>query len=94
MRLCEQFGIKHSVMFDKDGDSTANHKLWNKAVIGAKNSFTVDIKDFINDLETYINFDKVSNTDKFKKPLDILRQLKEGKLSSAHNAEFITFLNN
>ena len=94
MRLCEQFGINHSVMYDKDGDTTANHKAWNKAVVDAKNSFTIDIKEFPMDLETYINFDKVSSSDKYKKPLEVLRQLKEEKLSGAHNTEFITFLNN
>lgn len=94
MNLCEQFGIKHSVMFDKDNDASDKHKAWNKAIIDAKNQFTVDIKDFPIDLETYIKFDKVASTDKFKKPLEILRQLKDGKLSAAHNTEFITFLNN
>jgi len=94
MKLCEQFGIKHSVMFDKDGDTSVNHEVWNKAVVDAKNPFTVDIKDFPTDLEVYIGFDKVSAADKFKKPLEVLRQLKEDKLSVAHSAEFVTFLNN
>lgn len=94
MKLCEQFGIRHSIMFDKDGDATQNHKTWNKAITDANNQFTIDIKDFPNDLETYIGFDQVSSSDKFKKPLEVLRQLREGKLSSVHVAEFSTFLNN
>lgn len=93
MRLCEQFGIKHSVMFDKDNEATPKHKAWNEDIINAKNTFTIDIKEFTTDLETYIGFDKVSSADKFKKPLEVLKQLKENKLSDSHKIEFVNFLN-
>ncbi len=95
MKLCEQFGINHSVMFDRDNekkDKDVDHPAWNKAVADAKNSFTQDIKEFPGNLETYIGFD--TNLPSYKKPPEILRQLKNGKLSTAHNTEFVTFLNN
>ena len=95
MKLCEQFGISHSVMFDKDNerkDANVDHPKWNKEVIDAKNPFTTEIKDFKDNLEAYISFN--TNVVSFRKPLEILRQLKEGKLSSAHVNEFLAFLNN
>lgn len=94
MKLCEQFGINHSVMFDRDNekkDTNVNHPVWNKAILDAKNIFTKDIKDFPDNLETYINFE--SRVPSYKKPLEILKQLKENKLSEVHNIEFVTFLN-
>ncbi len=93
MRLCQQFGIRHSVMFDKDNNKTPKHEEWNEAIVNACNKFTSSVKSFEVDLETYVNFDKTSNNEKFKKPLDILRQLKEGKLAPAHTDEFVEFLN-
>lgn len=90
MNLCAEFGVRHAVMYDKDDESKPNHAAWNTNIINAKNSFTTDIKELTPDLETYIGFaipDK-----RYKKPVEILNQLKMGILNEEKQKEFIDFI--
>lgn len=92
MKLTEQFGIQHYVMFDRDGDKvkqSVDHSKLNKAIEETKNSCTIKILSFPEDLETYVGF---FTTDGYKKPVEILRQLREGKLKNEYKKEFIEFL--
>ncbi|MFA5871381.1 MAG: AAA family ATPase [Parcubacteria group bacterium] len=88
MSLCLEFGIKHSVLFDGDGDKNEEHKERNKEIFDDKNIFTIDIKKFPDTLERYVEFDEKERD----KPLEILNQLKSGKLTEDKKKEFIDFI--
>lgn len=89
MRLCEKFGVRHSVMFDRDNDQV-QHRVWNQSIIDARSQFTIDILDFPTKLESHIEFDESKNG--YRKPVEILRQLREGKLKENYEKQFIKFL--
>lgn len=90
MKLCDEFGVKHAVMFDRDEDRDDDHRTWNSSIHDASTILTKGYKDFPNDLETYIGFSIPE--DNYMKPIEILRQLREGKLQSDHKNEFISFI--
>jgi predicted ATP-dependent endonuclease of OLD family len=88
MRLCSEFGIKHSVMFDKDGDQSENHRTWNADIEAGRTGYTIDTFAFNTTMEAHINF---SQEDK-NKPVEILNQLKTGKLAIDKVREFVEFI--
>lgn len=88
MNLCAEFGIKHSVLFDRDGGKTQEHKAQNEKIFNNKNFFTIEIKDFPETMEKYIGFDE----QKRNKDVEILNQLKEGKLDQDKQREFADFI--
>lgn len=53
-----------------------------------QSTLTVEVKSFSDTLEKYIGFDLVQ----YKKAVDMLRQLKEGKLNSNFEQEFVAFI--
>lgn len=92
MKLAEQFGVYHLVMFDQDEDrvsSVIDHLKLNKAIMDVKNEFTIDVLSFPDNLENYVGFLK---TDSYKKPIEILRQLRSNQLADTHKIEFMEFL--
>lgn len=89
MKLCEKFGIKHSVMFDSDGNER-KHKGWNQSILDAKSIFTKNLLSFPTDLEDYIEFEKPK--EQHKKPLELLKQARDGKLQDKFKLEFIKFI--
>lgn len=88
MSLCSEFAIKHNVVFDRDGDETENHKKWNNNIENNKTKHTCKIKAFPVTIAEYIKF-SVENRDK---PVEILEQLRTGKLSTEKKLEFIDFV--
>lgn len=90
IQLCEQFGIKHSVMFDVDNEENTNHVQWNDDIRNAKNIFSVEIKELSPNLETYLSF--TISADSHKKPIEMLNQLKSGKLDLNKKTEFCNFI--
>jgi predicted ATP-dependent endonuclease of OLD family len=92
MQLCSEFGVKHAVMYDKDDESKPNHATWNANISAAKNEFTLEVKELSPDLETYIGF--TAPREGYKKPVEILTQLKGGSLASDKVTEFVTFIQN
>jgi len=92
MKLCAEFGIQHAVMFDQDNENNKNHLQWNENINSANNQYTLQIKPLTPDLEEYIGF--VAPNQSFKKPVEILNQLRGGLLTEFKIQEFISFINN
>jgi len=90
MQLCSEFGIKHAVMYDKDDENKSNHATWNTEIRNTKSPFTLDFKELSPDLESYIGFPIPS--ERHKKPVEILNQLRSGALATDKVIEFITFI--
>lgn len=90
MQLCAVFGISHSVMFDRDNDSSDDHKRWNSSIESARSTYTRDIKDFALNLEEYIGFE--TGLPSYKKTVEMLNQLRAGKLSAEKEKEFLDWL--
>jgi len=91
MGLCLEFGIKHLVMFDADTSKAitgSDHLKWNTDISSAKNKYTIDTFYFSENLEQEIGFDSTSRN----KPVEVLRQLKEGKLTDSDREKIINFL--
>ncbi len=88
MQLCSEFGVKHCVMFDKDGNQSENHKGWNSNIESSKTEYTVGSLAFDATMEDYIGFSAVDRN----KPVEILNQLKNGLLSNEKKKEFIDLL--
>lgn len=92
MQLCQEFGIKHSVMHDIDDEKNQNHLKWNQSIKTSKNTFTLEIKNLSPNLESYIGISTVSSSSKSKKPVEMLNQLKSGCLKQDKIIEFSMFI--
>ena len=90
MQLCNEFGIKHAVMYDKDDETNPNHATWNSDVTSNKNAFTLNIKELDPDLESYVGF--TTPTERNMKPVEVLNHLRAGSLEKTKAEEFIRFI--
>ena len=92
MELCCVFGLKHSVLFDRDNDKNENHKQWNQDIEKSRNTYTDAIKDLPDELGNYLNFS--ISKDGYRKPLETLEALRQDSLSDEKRDEFIAFVEN
>lgn len=88
MKLCQEFGIYHKVMFDRDGDKNENQIKLNKDIENAKNYFTLQVLEFPNKLEKEIDIE----VENIKNPIQLLVKLREGKLEDIIEKKFLAFL--
>jgi len=78
MNLFKELGIKHSVIFDADGD-TGKHKKINDFLEKNKNNFTLKIDSFDDDLEKFLGIPKESEN--YKRPLNVMWHYQNKKIS-------------
>ncbi len=78
MNLFKELGIKHSVLFDADGDKGRHAKI-NDFLQKNKNTLTFKVDSFENDLEDFLSIPKESRPD--KKPLDVMWHYQNKKIS-------------
>ena len=81
MNLFKELGIYHSVLADKDEDRNIQ-KFINQFIEDQKNEFTGSIDFFDKDIETFLEIEPPSNNRKYKKPLNVMWHLFEGKISA------------
>ncbi|TVL97027.1 MAG: ATP-dependent endonuclease [Candidatus Brocadia sp. WS118] len=79
MTLLGKLGITHSIIYDEDGNRSY-HEVINEFLNEKKNDYTVKMYSFKNDLETFLGIDKPQRSD--LKPLNVIMQYTEGKISS------------
>lgn len=89
MTLCDKFGIYHSVMFDLDSNKGL-HKTWNQNIENNRSEFTKDLLSFADNLESHIGFN--TPKDSYRKPIEMLKQARDGKLKTNFEKEFIDFI--
>lgn len=77
MNLFKELGIKHSVIFDADGD-TGKHKKINDFLEKNKNNFTLKIDSFDDYLEKFLDIPKESES--YKRPLSVMWHYQNKKI--------------
>ncbi len=77
MNLFKELGIKHSVLFDADGDEGRHAKI-NKFLQENKNPLTFKIDSFENNLEDFLGIPEESRLD--KKPLNVIWHYQNNKI--------------
>jgi len=70
MNLFGALGIKHSVLFDLDGNKNDQHKMINSLINKNGNSYTRKIKGLPIDLETSLGVEKPKES--YKKPQHLM----------------------
>lgn len=85
MNLFGKLGITHSVLMDSDNDKDI-HKYINEFIETNKNKFTWHIDSFDTDLENFLGISKPTRSD--LKPLNIMMQHKQGKITDTKVSEF------
>lgn len=82
MNLFKMLGINHSVLYDKDtgGGSNQIKKMKNVFVEDQKNKFTKGMFGFDSELEDFLGIDKLDNSEKHKKPINIMLNYREGNI--------------
>lgn len=91
MELCSSFGVKHSVMFDRDKDKSSEHKQWNQDIEDARNAYTLQVLAFEDNLEKRLDIDNMSRNG-YEKPIQMLNMLRDEKINKNKLQEFIEFL--
>lgn len=79
MNLLTGLGIKHSVLYDGDGDKEYQ-KVVNDYIKDLKSQFTVRIDHFEKDLESFLGIEKPVRNN--QKPINLLVKLKDGNIAS------------
>lgn len=85
MNLLGKFGIRHSLLLDKDNDADI-HSLINKFINDNSNSFTDKIHWFDKDLENFLGVSLPARSD--LKPLNIIKAYRSNIITAAKIAEF------
>ncbi len=73
MNLFSHLGIYHAILFDCDNRGC--HPLINDFIENNKNEYTLGIKYFDTDLEDFLNIERVADSRKDKKPLNVMKNL-------------------
>jgi len=79
MNLFHKLGIFHSVLFDGDNDREKHAKI-NEFIQKNKNSFSLNIHQFENEFEDFLEIEKIQN--KWEKPLNVLWHYKNNKIKN------------
>lgn len=79
MNLFGSLGITHSIVFDHDNNKTDKHKQINDYLEKNKNDATKEIHGFDADLEDFLGID--TPKDRYMKPLNAMKNLRDGKIS-------------
>ncbi len=91
MNLFGKLGIKHSVLFDGDNNSSRHHQI-NKFIEKNKNDFTSNLHQFEGEFEDFLGIDKVN--DHYEKPLNVMWHYRNGKIKQDKINELIKILRN
>jgi predicted ATP-dependent endonuclease of OLD family len=86
MNLFNKLGIKHSILSDRDGDNSNNQNV-NRFIKEHRNDFTLNMRSFDKDLETFLEVEPVSRNEKYKKPLNVMWHYKNGKIKQEKSDE-------
>jgi predicted ATP-dependent endonuclease of OLD family len=91
MTLLGKLGITHSIIFDED-ENRSYHQVINEFLSQRKNEYTAKMHPFSKDLEAFLGIDKPERND--LKPLNVIMQYSEGKISDDKINEFKNILEN
>jgi predicted ATP-dependent endonuclease of OLD family len=91
MNLFGKFGVIHSVLFDGDNDAEKHQKI-NAFIQKNKNTYTIKFHQFSGELEDFLEIPKES--DRYKKPLNVMWHYRNNKISSGKIDGLIQILNN
>ena len=83
MNLFAKLGIEHSILFDGDKNNN-KHKKVNEFIEKNKNNLTLNLHKFVEgELEDFLEIEKVD--DKYKKPLNVMWNYRNGKIKQEKN---------
>lgn len=86
MNLFNKLGIKHSILSDRDGDNSNNQKI-NRFIKENRNDFSLNMRSFDKDLESFLEVEPVSRNENYKKPLNVMWHYKNGKIKQEKSDE-------
>jgi len=80
MKLFGELGIPHAVLYDSDNGKKIEV---DKTIEATRNSYTIGVDSFPDDLETFLGVPRVPRTDSHRKPQHVMWHLHQGKIDVA-----------